>query len=199
MRPSVETTRGSVATGVAVPPLLLDDDPLVVAGVVRWLHHFLVLLAFSLRVGRDAHARLVGLCERMDVSVEKLSLKDFWIAQEIETLFLYLHRVDDDGESGVVPLAAALLRAAPGTFTTSMDRANSEHAEDYHDHQETHAHHDDDGGCSRHHWRKIMGSGNLLIFIHYTWLKTHINTSFFHISSQCKYNWQLFTWKWNIW
>lgn len=35
MRPSVETTCGSVATGVAVPPLLLDDDPLVVAGVVR--------------------------------------------------------------------------------------------------------------------------------------------------------------------
>lgn len=28
-------TCGSVATGVAVPPLLLDDDSLVVAGVVR--------------------------------------------------------------------------------------------------------------------------------------------------------------------
>lgn len=77
--------------------------------------------------------------------LDRSTLRDFFF------FFFYLHRVDDDGESGVVPLAAALLRAAPGTFATSMDRANSEHAEDHHDHQETHAHHDDDGGCSRHH------------------------------------------------
>lgn len=34
MRTGADTC-GSVATGVAVPPLLLDDDSLVVAGVVR--------------------------------------------------------------------------------------------------------------------------------------------------------------------
>lgn len=66
-------------------------------------------------------------------------------------VLFYLHRVDNDGESRVVPLAAALLRSGPGTFTTSMDGADSEHAQDHHDHQETHTHHDDDGGRSRNH------------------------------------------------
>lgn len=68
--------------------------------------------------------------------------------------FFYLHRVDDDGEGRVVPLAAALLRSTPGTFTTAMDGANSEHTEDHHDNQETHTHHYDNGGCSWHHCKK---------------------------------------------
>lgn len=54
-------TCGSVATSVAVPPLLLDDDSLVVAGVFRRLRGLLLLLRFALCVSRDAHARLIGL------------------------------------------------------------------------------------------------------------------------------------------
>lgn len=165
---------GSVATGVAVPPLLLDDDSLVIAGVVWWLRHFLVLLAFPLRVGSDAHARLVRLRQRREVRVTSRAQKTlmavcflllFAISVyciSVIVLFVlciffvlfYLHRVDNDGESRVVPLAAALLRSGPGTFTTSMDGADSEHAQDHHDHQETHTHHDDDGGRSRNHWEQ---------------------------------------------
>lgn len=33
----------------------------------------------------------------------------------------YLHWVDDDGERRVVPLTAALLSPASGSFTTAMD------------------------------------------------------------------------------
>lgn len=54
MRTGAETR--SVAAGVAVSALLLDDDSLVVACVVRRLCYLLVLLALPLRVGRDAHA-----------------------------------------------------------------------------------------------------------------------------------------------
>lgn len=64
----------------------------------------------------------------------------------------YLHRVYDDGEGRVVPLAAPILRAAPRTFTATMNGANAEHAEDHHDNQETHAHHYDDCGRSRYDW-----------------------------------------------
>lgn len=60
-------TCGLVATGVAVPPLLLDDDSLIVAGVIRRLRSLLILLSLPLRVGRDAHVRRIGLCERTDV------------------------------------------------------------------------------------------------------------------------------------
>jgi len=66
-------------------------------------------------------------------------------------IFYYLHRVDDDGEGRVVPLAASLLSPAPGTLTPAMDGANSENTEDHHDNQETHTHHYDDCGCSWHH------------------------------------------------
>lgn len=64
-----------------------------------------------------------------------------------QTNCCYLHRVDNDGEGGVIPLAAPLLGPTPGAFSSTVDRANSEDTQDHHDDQETHTHHDDD--CSR--------------------------------------------------
>lgn len=66
---------------------------------------------------------------------------------------VYLHRVDNDGEGRIVPLAAPFLGPAPGTFTAAMDGANSENTQDHHNNQETHTHHYDDGGCSWDHCR----------------------------------------------
>lgn len=66
-------TCGSVATGGGVPPLLLDDDSLVVAGVFRGLRCLFVLLPLPLRVSRDAHARLVGLPEGPGAGVKRSS------------------------------------------------------------------------------------------------------------------------------
>lgn len=63
-------TCGSVAAGVAVSALLLDDDSLVIARVVRRLCYLLILLPLALRVGRDAHTRLVGLGEKKEVDEE---------------------------------------------------------------------------------------------------------------------------------
>lgn len=41
-----------------------------------------------------------------------------------------------------------------------MNGANSEHAKDHHDNQETHTHHDDDCGCSWHHCKKKKKDDN---------------------------------------
>lgn len=151
-------TCGLVATGVAVPPLLLDDDSLIVAGVIRWLRNFLIVFSLPLRVSRDAHARRIGLCARTDVwhkpDFEQVLFKLLKWHHSVSRTCFYLHRVDNDGERGVVPLAAALLRATPGTFTTAMDGANSKHTEDHHDNQEPHTHHYDDCGCSWHHCKR---------------------------------------------
>lgn len=59
--------RGSVATGAAVSTLLLDDDSLIIAGVVRRLHCLFILLPLTLRVGRDAHTRFIRLWEHKKV------------------------------------------------------------------------------------------------------------------------------------
>lgn len=58
----------------------------------------------------------------------------------------HLHGVDDNSKGWIVPLAAALFASSSGSLSTAMDGADAEHAEDYHDDQEPHAHHDDDSG-----------------------------------------------------
>ncbi len=56
----------------------------------------------------------------------------------------YLHWVHDDGEGGIVPLAAAFFASASCSFTTAMDGTDAKDTKNHHDNQETHAHHDDD-------------------------------------------------------
>lgn len=153
---------GSVATGVAVSPLLLDDDSLVIASIVRRLHYLLILLSLSFSVRRDAHTRLIGLRARERVTwdeglKQRLNKNDNtdqinnWYQELIVMWWYYLHGVDNDGEGRVVPLAAALFSPTPGTFATAMDGADSENAKDDHDNQEAHTHHNDDGSRSWHH------------------------------------------------
>lgn len=68
----------------------------------------------------------------------------------------YLHWVNNDGERRVIPLTAPLLSPRSGTFTSAMDGADSENAQDHHHDQETHTHHYDDGCCSRNHWNETQ-------------------------------------------
>lgn len=113
---------GSVATGVAVPPLLLDDDSLVIAGVIWWLRHFLVLLAFPLRVGSDAHARLVRLRQRREVRVKSRAQKTL-----MAVCFLLLFVISVYCISVIVLFVLCIFFCFTSIGLTMMVRAESSH------------------------------------------------------------------------
>lgn len=55
---------GLVASGDGVFSLLLDDDSLVITGVVRRIHYFFLIIAISFHICCNAHAVLICLIRR---------------------------------------------------------------------------------------------------------------------------------------
>ena len=66
-------------------------------------------------------------------------------------LHLYLHGVDGDGESRVVPVHLVLLAALVVSQGALVGGSDAEDAQDDHEDQKAHAHHDDDGGGAGNH------------------------------------------------
>lgn len=66
----------------------------------------------------------------------------------------YLHGVDGDGESRVIPVHLVLLGALVPHGAMLMGRAEPEHAQCYHQHQDTHTDDDNNSGHAGNHWDK---------------------------------------------
>ena len=64
---------------------------------------------------------------------------------------IYLHGVDCDGESRVVPVHLVLLAVLLVAHGALVSGADAEHPQDDHEDQEAHTHHDDHGGSAGDH------------------------------------------------
>lgn len=64
---------GSVAPGGGVSSLFLDDDSLVITGVIGRIHYFFLIITLSFNICCNAHAVLVCLRERIQRETCKIS------------------------------------------------------------------------------------------------------------------------------
>lgn len=78
----------------------------------------------------------------------------YFISFCIFFFFFYLHGVNCDGEGRVVPVHLVLLAALLVSHGALVCSSDAEHAQDYHEHQEAHTHHNDNGGSAGNHCRE---------------------------------------------
>lgn len=63
----------------------------------------------------------------------------------------YLHGVDGDGQSRVIPVHLILLAVLLVPHGPLVCGSDAEHTQDDHEHQEANTHHNDDGGSAGNH------------------------------------------------
>lgn len=63
----------------------------------------------------------------------------------------YLHGVHSDGQGRVIPVHLAVLARVLVAQGSLVRGADAEHAQDDHEHQEAHTHHNHHRGCAGHH------------------------------------------------